>query len=358
MNQSLKKLNVAVIGQGRSGRNIHVKALTTLPALMERYRVALVCDPLPERIADAKSALNCDSTTDWRTILQRKDLDLVINASPSHEHVPITKALLEAGHHVLCEKPFTRLASEVDLLIATAKKVGRTLAVFQQARFAPHFLQLQSILASGVLGRVVQIKIAANGFSRRWDWQTMQKYAAGSLRNTGPHFLDQALQMFGDGDPQVLCRMDHANTFGDAEDHVKLIMHGVGKPTIDIEVSSCFPYQSYNYQIYATCGGLTGTMEKMEWKWFDPAQAPKQTLITTPLPERAYCSETLPWQTSAWALPPTVEAAFDTPSGLFYTALYETLVDGKPLVVTPQHVRRQIALIEECHRQNPMPVQF
>jgi predicted dehydrogenase len=273
--------------------------------------------------------------------------------------VPVTRELLEAGHHVLCEKPLARTAAEVDQLTAAAARAGRTLAIFQQSRFAPYFQQVRAVIESGVLGRIVQIRIAFNGFGRRWDWQTLQRMHAGNLLNTGPHPLDQALQLFGDADPQVFCRMDSVNYAGDAESHIKLVLWGQGRPTIDLEVSNCSPYTGYTYQISGSCGGLTGTMEHMEWKWFDPAKAPPlPALIPGPMPDRAYCGEKLPWQNAAWDLPANEKDLFAIAGERFYTRLHESLVDGRPLAVTPAQVRRQIAVIEECHRQNPLPVRF
>jgi predicted dehydrogenase len=63
-----------------------------------------------------------------------------------------------------------------------------------------------------VLGRIVQISIAFNGFSRRWDWQTTRRYMGGNLLNTGPHPVDQALVLFGKGMPDVWCRMDRTRS--------------------------------------------------------------------------------------------------------------------------------------------------
>lgn len=358
----MKQLTVAILGQGRSGRNIHAHCLTTIPELKERFRIALVCDPLADRLEPTAKDTGCAVSTDWRSVLARRDLDLVINASPSDQHVAISEELFAAGHHVLCEKPLARRAVEVDRLVVAAARAGRTLAIFQQSRFAPYFRQVRQVIGSGVLGRIVQIKIAFNGFARRWDWQTLQRMNAGNLLNTGPHPLDQALQLFGDADPRVLCRMDRANSFGDAEDHVKLLLwdedRAANRPVIDLEISSCAPYPSFTYQIYGTCGGLTGGMDKMEWKWFDPAQAPRQELVPGPMPGLAYCGEQLPWQNAAWEVAPQDKDLFAAAGRDFYGMLHRHLAEGVPLEVTPAQVRRQIAVIEECHRQNPFPVKF
>ena len=57
-----------------------------------------------------------------------------------------------------------------------AEKSGKLLAVYQQSRFAPYYRQVKKVVDSGVLGRIVQVSIAFNGFARRWDWQCIQDF--------------------------------------------------------------------------------------------------------------------------------------------------------------------------------------
>ena len=348
----MKKIRVGVIGQGRSGYRIHVDCLQNMT---DRYEIAVVADTLEGRCLKTSEEIGCDACTDYREIAARDDLDLVVNATPTHLHVPVTLDLLDAGHNVLCEKPLARCVADVDALITRAEETGRLLAIFQQSRFAPYFVQVRKVLESGLLGRLIMVKIAFNGFTRRWDWQTLQEFSGGSLLNTGPHPLDQALQLFGtDAMPEVLCIMDRANTFGDAEDHVKLILHGEGRPTIDLEISSCCAYPLYTYQLYGTHGGLSGDLSHLDWKWYVPDEAPPRELVRSPLPDYQYCGEVLPMHEDSWDVPQQQTDLFETIGRQFYTNLYDALTDGAELVVKPEHVRRQIEVIEECHRQNPL----
>lgn len=345
-------IRVGIIGQGRSGRNIHAE---TLKKMQDRYTIVAVSDELEERRAMAVRDYGCAAYRDYREMMERNDLDLIVNATPSHLHVPVSLELLRAGFNVLCEKPLARKAEEVDELIAAAKQAGKLLAVFQQSRFNPVFLEIRKVIDSGVLGRIVQISIAANNFSRRWDWQTLKSHNGGNLLNTGAHFLDQALQLFGtDTMPDVLCRMDSANSFGDAEDYCKVILSGEGKPLIDIEISSCCAYPGPNYVIQGTNGGLKATMSSVEWKYFKPEEAPHRELEEKPLSNAdgipVYCHEELKWYEGSWKK--GEGAAYAEPQIAFYEMLYDTMTQGKPLVITPEHVRQQIAVMEQCFRQN------
>lgn len=361
----MKQVRVAIIGQGRSGRDIHGNYLKT----DERFKIVAAVDLIAERRRRAAEEYGCDVYADYREIMVRDDVDLVVNSTFSHLHVPVTLDLLKAGFNVLCEKPLAARAREVDMLIAAAKKARRVLAIYQQSRYAPYFQQALKVIKSGVLGRIVQISIQFNSHSRRWDWQTYTGYNGGSLLNTGPHPLDQALVLFGDGMPRVTCFMDRTEgSFGDAENHVKLLLSGRGHPLIDLEVSSCCAYPVFTYQVYGSRGGLKGTSSSMEWRYFKPSEAPRHKLTLVPLssPDGTPCypSENLKWHTGSWPTPDGSDgkkaaysaAAAPTQGGMtgsYYSMLYKTLTAGKPLEITPEQVRRQIAVIEECHRQNP-----
>ena len=348
----MKKVRAGIIGQGRSGCDIHAHTMALLP---EKFEIAAVADTMPERVKEAEERFGCKGFADYTEMVATMELDLVINASPSHLHVPITGDLLDRGVNVVCEKPLARRSSEVDALMDKAKQSGCFFSVFQQSRFAPYFQKVRDVIDSGVLGRIVMIRINFNGFARRWDWQTLQKYNGGNLLNTGPHPLDQALKLFGtEEEPNVFCLMDRANTFGDAEDHVKLILSGSKSPTIDLEISSCSAYPDSTYRVLGTQGGLDGNMTRIDWRFFDPADAPPQQLTETPLPGRQYCKEELAWTEESWEVPEEQANLFDTIGSSYYNNLYESLVNGKEPEVKVQEVRRQIAVIEACHKQNPL----
>ncbi|MDD2710887.1 MAG: Gfo/Idh/MocA family oxidoreductase [Verrucomicrobiae bacterium] len=319
---------------------------------------------------------------DYHDLLRRKDLDLIVNASYSHQHAETTVEALSAGYHVLCEKPMALNVAEADRMIEAGKKSGKVLAVFQQSRFSPAFREMKRVMESGVLGRVTLIKIMFNAFSRRWDWQTAQKYGGGNLMNTGPHPLDQAISLFGKVKPRVVCFMDRTdNTYGDAEDYVRVILSGEGKPVIEVEISSCCAYPTGMYQVQGTRGGLKGTANELEWKYYVAEEAPGQKLLMDPLSKPdgtpAYCGEELKWHEGKWSWNDQVNAKsgtaynnaandlmsvkgpqasvdlFSHMAACYYGMLHATLTEGKPLEVTLEQVRQQMAIFEECRRQNP-----
>ncbi|MCK5804143.1 MAG: Gfo/Idh/MocA family oxidoreductase [Lentisphaeria bacterium] len=348
----MKSLRVGVIGQGRSGRNIHTEFLKNVPG---KFTIVCVADVLKDRGERAEKEYGCESYTDYREMLKRDDLDLIVNATPSHLHPPVTKEILEAGFNVLCEKPLARRAADVDELIEVAKKAGKLFAIYQQSRFAPYYQQVCKVIESGVLGRIVMAKVAFNGFARRYDWQTLQGFNGGNLLNTGPHPMDQVLGIIGrDIMPKVWCQMERVNTYGDAEDFCKIILSHEGRTTIDLEVVSNAAYPSAIYELYGTYGSLKGTMGRIDWKYYIPEEAPEIKLDSEPLPGPSYCSDKLVWHERGWNVPSSQKDLFNSMGAKFYSNLYNAITKGEDLVIPPEQVRQQVAVIEECHRQNPL----
>lgn len=347
--QQEKIVRVAIVGQGRSGRNIHANSLRTWT---DKFQIVAVVDGDEERRSRAVRELGCEAFPTIEALFERSDIDLVVNATPSHLHAPISLDLLTRGFNVLCEKPLASSVEQVDELIAAAKRSGKVLSVFQQSRYSPSFLKVREVIESGVLGRIIKINIVFSSFGRRADWQTLKKFNGGELMNTGPHPMDQALQLLGtDQMPEVTCEMDLANAFGDAEDYVHVILKADQRPTIDMEISACNAYPPYNYHVQGTNGGLVGTFQQLKWKYFKPEEAPAREVSEESPPlrlegEAPPAKEQLHWYEES--AEPTGSAA-----KTFYTMLYHTLVHGRPLEVTPAQVRQQIAVMKRCFEQNP-----
>lgn len=351
----MKTIRVAIIGQGRSGKNIHGNYFGSG---QDKYKVVAVVDNYEHMRDAAKEKFECDVYDDYKKLLDRKDIDLVVNSSYSYMHVPISKEFLDKGFNVLCEKPLTKKVADVDMLIEAAKKSGATFAIFQQSRFASYYRKMMEVIESGVLGEIKQISGTWRGFRRRWDWQTLQEYYGGELMNTTPHPLDQMLAFFGfETKPNVFSRLEKRLTSGDAEDYIKIILSADNKPLIDLEVSNCCFYNENLYMVQ----GLNGTMcvksNSAEWTYYIPEDEEERPVITESLHKDGgmprYCKEDLKLHKESWKDEGEEYGVFGGMTGDFYEMLYKTLANGEPLEVTPMQVRRQIEVIEECHKQNP-----
>lgn len=338
-------IKVGIVGLGRSGWNIHA---ATFRRLTDLYHVVAVTDTDASRRHEAVQTFGCRSYDSFDSLVEDDNVELLVVASPNLYHVEHACAAMRLGKHVVCEKPMALSEADADVAIRTSQETGRVLAPFQNRRYEPHFLKVHEILESGVLGRIVQIRMCWHGFSRRWDWQTLREFGGGLLNNNGAHLLDQALVLFGDNEPELFADFQQALSSGDTEDHVKVILTGENAPTIDVELTSASAYPIERWHIMGTSGGLHGTMDELHWKWVDWSTMPPRPVDRYPTSDRSYNKETLDWQTQSWTKPDDHPGEY----AMYYRDLYQTLRHGKPLWVTPESVRRQIALLEHCRERS------
>ena len=356
----MKKLRVAIIGQGRSGRNIH--GAFYLSDANTLFEVAYVVDADEHRRALARADFpQATVLSDYRELFGCKDVDLVVNASYSEMHYPISRDLLEHGFNVLCEKPFGRNREECETLIGIAKQKGLVLAVFHNTQEAPFYLHALQTIRSGRLGEIKQISIFYNGFARRWDWQTLQKKLAGSVYNTGPHPIAMALGFLDfDADTRVaFSKLDLALTSGDAEDYAKIILQAPGKPVIDLEISSIDAFSDFNLKIQGTRGTFKSTPAAYTMKYIvdgeNPERPVRETFIHDENWKPVYCWESLNVHEEQGNYQGT---ASDVGTKAIYESVYRAITEGAPLTVSCEMAAQVIDVIDTVHAQNPLPVKY
>ena len=339
---------IAIAGQGRSGYGIHASWLRNST---DKYKIVAVADQLPERRADAEREFGAIAYKDYKEMLKAGGFDVFVNSLPSPLHVPACIEAMNAGFHVVAEKPMARTVREFDKMAAVSEKSGRILAPFQNNRLQPFFLKIQEIVKSGALGEILHVRSSWSGFSRRWDWQTIQCNMGGVLFNTGPHAIDQALMLFGEREePKVFCHMKCRNKLGgDAEDFCSLTLYGDKSPQIDILLSSYLAYQQGDfYSISGTLGGLSGGHESFKWKYYDPRKAPKQKFWDTWSVDRGYPRESLPFVEESW------EIDKDTARGA-KERLHPAFVPNRGKGLLRQHPHRRRQWEAAYHHATPSP---
>jgi predicted dehydrogenase len=343
----MKRLKVGIIGFGRSGRDNQARCFAAMP---DKFEIAAVVEQVVDWRNYAGSTYGCEVFSDYTALYEKKGLDLIVNTLPSHLHVPVSLEFLKRGFNVVCDKPLAKTVAEVDLLAAEAERTGSVLTVFQQMHYLPFMQKVREIVNSGVLGRIIQISCQDSTFARRWDWQTLQEFYGGNLMNGCSHALEHVLEFFGtDIMPEVRCYTDRVNTLGDAEDYVKMLFSAPSKPVVDLEVSSCCTYPGSAINIQGNCGGIKGSDEHVEWKYFLPSEAPVQQLVRKPLASKdgkpAYCWESLKWYEGSWDLPEEEKDIFQVAAMEFYERFYKAYIDGTPPEIAIKAIRLQTAII-------------
>ncbi len=357
----MKKLNVAIIGQGRSGRDIHGSYYRSERNVYFNVKYVVEKDER-RRVLSETWYEGAKGLSDYTELFDKKDIDLVVNVSYSEMHYDITKDLLEHGFNVMVDKPFAKTRYECENLIRIAKEKGVVLAVFHNSQPAPVNLHARKLIDDGVLGDIKQISLSYNGFSRRWDWQTLQKKVGGSAYNTGPHPIAMALGFldFDKNTQVVYSKLDLALTSGDAEDYVKILLTAPNKPLIDIEINSTDAFNPYNLKIQGSKGTfISPNLGSYKLKYIVEGENAPQPVIEESLQDAEgnpkYCSEKLITHEEEGVYDGT---AFDIGTANVYESVYNTITKGDRLFVTPEEAAMVISVIETAHAQNPLEVKF
>lgn len=357
----MKKLNLAIIGQGRSGRDIHGAYLKS--ERNEFYNVKYVVDFDVNRCKRAEEEYpNCKAFTDYRKLFDFKDIDLVVNASYSEMHYEIAKDIMQHGYNVLVEKPICRNRYEIDDLILTAKQNNVLFAVFMQTLGAPYYIKAKEVMESQILGKIEQISVRFNRFGRRWDWQTLQKKMAGNAYNTGPHPIGVAYGLldFDENAKLVYSKIsNNALVSGDAENYVKMIIDTPNKPVVDVEINDTDAYSIYNIKIQGSKGCFKAKSSSYQMKYIIDNENPERPVIEESLQDKdgypIYCSENLITHEEEGTFDGT---AFDIGTSEIYKSVYYKLTENKPLIVTPEQASIVVSAIEQLHAENPLPRRF
>ncbi len=132
-------------------------------------------------------------------ILNDPNIDLVVIPTPNDTHFPLAKAALEAGKHVVVDKPFTVTLSQARELEALAKSGGRLLSVFHNRRWDSDFLTVKALINEGLLGEVGYFESHFDRYRPqvRNRWREQGGPGSGIWYDLAPHLLDQVVNLFG-----------------------------------------------------------------------------------------------------------------------------------------------------------------
>jgi predicted dehydrogenase len=192
----MTKLGIGLIGCGDIG---HLRAQAILKN--ENLRFVSVADADASRAAAFAAKYNTTADKDWTAMLGRKDLDAVIVSTPPSSHAELAIAAVQAGKHVLVEKPLARTPEECRAMIAAAETCRRVLATGFNYRFYPSVMKAREFFDSGAIGELDHIRsytgYSATAHNHGWlhDAGVM---GGGTLRDNGIHLIDTTCYFFGD----------------------------------------------------------------------------------------------------------------------------------------------------------------
>lgn len=172
-------------------------------------------------------------------ILNDTDIELVVVNTPDHLHYEMVKQALNAGKHVVVEKPFTLHYVDARELIKMAKDKNLLLSVFQNRRWDGDFLTVKSIIDQKKLGRLVYFEAHFDrfrNFIQDQTWKEDDSLGTGTLYNLGSHLIDQALVLFGKPET-VIADIRTMRTGGKIDDMFEIWMQ---YPNVKVTVTASY----------------------------------------------------------------------------------------------------------------------
>ncbi len=281
----------------------------------------------------------------YEEILDDPEIELVIVNTPDYLHYGMSLAALQAGKHIVVEKPFTLKASEADEIIAKAKERKLMVSVFQNRRWDGDFLTVKEVIKNELTGRLVSFESHFDRFRSyiQESWKEDASLGAGTLYNLGSHMIDQALQLFGM--PKHLFADVRAQRTGSmVDDSFDIFMY---YPNV-----KCIVRGSYLVKEPGPRYILHGTKGSFLKYGLDPQE---QMLKSGHLPSEEN------WGTEPkenWGLlnldkPGTdYKQRIETKAGnysFYYDSIYGHLRNGAPLAVNAEEARDVICIIEAAY---------
>lgn len=186
-------IRVGLIGYGYASKTFHAPLIAGTPGMM----LAAVSSSDATKVhADWPSV---PVVSEPKHLFNDPNIDLIVIPTPNDTHFPLAKAALEAGKHVIVDKPFTVTLSQARELDALAKGLGRLLSVFHNRRWDSDFLTVKTLLSEGTLGEILFFESHFDRFRPqvRNRWREQAGPGSGIWYDLAPHLLDQAVNLFG-----------------------------------------------------------------------------------------------------------------------------------------------------------------
>jgi predicted dehydrogenase len=189
-----REIGVGVIGYGLGGRVFHAPFVNAVAGL----RLAAIMQRKGDEAAKAYPATRIVRSVE--ELLSDKSIELVVVSTPNETHFALAKQALEAGKHVVIDKPFAATSEEALALGKLARSKSLLVIPFHNRRWDGDFLTVKKLLAEQAVGRLVTFESHFDRFRpvpRENTWKEAENPANGMLFDLGPHLVDQVLALFG-----------------------------------------------------------------------------------------------------------------------------------------------------------------
>jgi predicted dehydrogenase len=208
-----ERIRVGLIGLGDRGSSI-IEVLNKLPEI----KIIACCDILDFRLEKGLEKINDKAIgfSDYRKMLENKDIEAVIISTPLHEHYRMVMDALDADIHIMCEKAMTYNIDQSKAIKLKADKSSKIFQVSYQYQLNPTFNAIKEIIHKGFIGKLTRIdawwhrnsswrrSLPQEGLERQINWRLYKKYSGGLMAELGSHQLNMIDNIIGDHPDKVV----------------------------------------------------------------------------------------------------------------------------------------------------------
>ncbi|MGP7817435.1 Gfo/Idh/MocA family protein [Niallia sp. 01092] len=225
----MSTLKIAVIGCGSIAKHRHLPEYHA----NKNVEIIAVCDIVAERAEETAETYGAKAFTDYKEVLKLADLDAISVCLPNYLHAPVSIDALNAGKHVLCEKPMATSEEEAEAMIEAAKANGKKLMIGHNQRFVKSHEKARQLIANGEIGKVYGFRTAfGHGGPENWSvegkegWFFKKEQAfIGAMGDLGVHKADLLRYILGEEFVEVAAFVEtSAKDFADVDDNAVCVL--------------------------------------------------------------------------------------------------------------------------------------
>jgi len=333
------KIKAGIVGYGKSAKRFHLPILKALDGVKIS---AIVQRSGGEALEENPGSLIVKSLDE---LLELDSVELVIITTPNNLHYEHAKKCLEAGKHVIVEKPFTVRFDEADELRKLAESKDLILTVYHNRRWDGDFLSVKKLLEKEDLGRLVEFESNFNRFrnyQRPDSWKEKDTPGSGILYDLGSHLIDQSLQLFGKPDSlfaDIRKQRDESLT----DDYFQIIL-GYGSLKVTLNAGMLVPESSPRFVIR----GVDGSFIKMG---MDPQEDALTNEKSVTDPDWGQEPQSMWGTLMIYENDKMYERSVETEPGRyqdFYLNVFNAIRGDEEIAVKPEEAAEVIRIIERC----------
>lgn len=336
----MKTFRMAIVGFGGMG-SWHAQ---NVKAKIPDIDVVGAFDIRGEALDKARQ-LGLETYESWAALLGDPQVDIVTVATPNDSHKALAIEALRAGKHVVCEKPVTLGAADLEQIIAVRDETGRLFSVHQNRRWDKDFRVVQEAYRQGLLGKLLFMESKVQGSRQTMHgWRGYKRNGGGMLLDWGVHLLDQAMQLLDEPVIEVGAHLLSAFT-KEVDDNIRLFLRFAGGASVTLEMSTNCLINAPRWHVQGTggtlqiddwsaAGRLMQLKQNAQMEWSDDIVYTEAGPTRTMAPRPAFTMTEVP-------LPKV-----DTDWSEYYRNIADTLNGKSELIVKPEQALRVMRVID------------